>query len=131
MLKKNMWDKAFDLIKWTVELFGRERVEGRENLKHISEVILEISEVVADTVEKMKRDEYPHQNCGILMMHSQNLCNLLEDSIDEKILAQLKEVLDQASQIEIMFSKRAEPGLINSLEEISGKLKAFSIHIKL
>lgn len=131
MLKKNMWDKAFDLIKWTAELFGRERVEGRENLKHISEVILEISEVVADTVEKMKRDEYPHQNCGILMMHSQNLCNLLEDSIDEKILAQLKEVLDQASQIEIMFSKRAEPGLINSLEEISGKLKAFSIHIKL
>lgn len=131
MLKKNMWDKAFDLIKWTVELFGRERVEGRENLKHISEVILEISEVVADTVEKMKRDEYPHQNCGILMMHSQNLCNLLEGSIDEKILAQLKEVLDQASQIELMFSKRDEPGLINSLEEISGKLKAFSIHIKL
>lgn len=131
MLKKNMWDKAFDLIKWTVELFVRERVEGRENLKHISEVILEISEVVADTVEKMKRDEYPHQNCGILMMHSQNLCNLLEDSIDEKILAQLKEVLDQASQIELMFSKRDEPGLINSLEEISGKLKAFSIHIKL
>lgn len=131
MLKKNMWDKAFDLIKWTVELFVRERVEGRENLKHISEVILEISEVVADTVEKMKRDEYPHQNCGILMMHSQNLCNLLEGSIDEKILAQLKEVLDQASQIELMFSKRDEPGLINSLEEISGKLKAFSIHIKL
>lgn len=126
-----MWDKAFDLIKWTVELFVRERVEGRENLKHISEVILEISEVVADTVEKMKRDEYPHQNCGILMMHSQNLCNLLEGSIDEKILAQLKEVLDQASQIELMFSKRDEPGLINSLEEISGKLKAFSIHIKL
>jgi len=126
-----MWDKAFDLIKLVVELFGKERVEGRENLKHISEVILEISEVVADTVEKMKRDEYPHQNCGILMMHSQNLCNLLEGSIDEKILAQLKEVLDQASQIELMFSKRDEPGLIDSLEEISGKLKAFSILIKL
>jgi hypothetical protein len=126
-----MWDKAFDLIKLVVELFGKERVEGRENLKHISEVILEISEVVADTVEKMKRDEYPHQNCGILMMHSQNLCNLLDGSIDEKILAQLKEVLDQASQIELMFSKRDEPGLIDSLEEISGKLKAFSILIKL
>ena len=126
-----MWDKAFDLIKLVVELFGKERVEERENLKHISEVILEISEVVADTVEKMKRDEYPHQNCGILMMHSQNLCNLLDGSIDEKILAQLKEVLDQASQIELMFSKRDEPGLIDSLEEISGKLKAFSIHIKL
>lgn len=126
-----MWDKAFDLIKLVVELFGKECAEGRENIKHISEVILEISEVVSDTVEKMKRDEYPHQNCGILMMHSQNLCNLLEGSIDEKILAQLKEVLDQASQIELMFSKRGEPGLIDSLEEISGKLKAFSIHIKL
>ena len=126
-----MWDKAFDLIKLVVELFGKERVEKKENLKHISEVILEISEVVADTVEKMKRDEYPHQNCGILMMNSQNLCNLLEDSIDEKILEQLKEVLDQASQIELMFSKRDEPGLIDSLEEISGKLKAFSILIKL
>ena len=126
-----MWDKAFDLIKWSVELFQRDQVEKTQKLDHISKIILEISEVITDTVEKMKRDEYPHQNCGILTMHSQNLCKLLEGSVDEKILVQLKEVLDHASQIELMFSKRSEPGLIHSLEEISGKLEALSTLIRL
>ena len=126
-----MWDKAFDLIKWSVDLFQRDQVEKTQKLDHLSKIILEISEVIFDTSEKLKRDEYPHQNCGILTMHSENLSELLKDSIDEKILIQLKEVLDQASQIELMFSRRNEPGLIHSLEEISGKLKALSTLIKL
>ena len=126
-----MWDKAFDLIKWSVDLFQRDQVEKTQKLDHLSKIILEISEVITDTVEKMKRDEYPHQNCGILMTHSENLCKLLKDSIDEKILIQLKEVLDEASQIELMFSRRNEPGLIHSLEEISGKLKALSTLVRL
>ena len=126
-----MWDKAFDLIKWSVDLFQRDQVEKTQKLDHLSKIILEISEVIFDTSEKLKRDEYPHQNCGILTMHSENLSELLKDSIDEKILIQLKEVLDEASQIELMFSRRNEPGLIHSLEEISGKLKALSTLIKL
>jgi hypothetical protein len=126
-----MWDKAFDLIKWSVELFNKDRLEKTEKLNDISKIILEISEVISDTSEKLKRDEYPHQNCGILTMHSQNLCELLEGYVDEKILVQLKEVLEQASQIELLFSKRNEPDLIYSLEQISGKLKALATLIKL
>ena len=126
-----MLSVLIDLCKSVVEQVRNEGELRLEQRLRVSSILEEISKILMDTVEKLKRDEYPHYNCVLM----ENMSNQLHFSLLEYVpadkLDELHKSLMESSQVEKQFSLRKEPDTIPILEKTAAEFKALSLLMKL
>lgn len=124
-----MFSLLIDLVKNVVEIAQKHHSTNILYKEKISEILNEISNVLLDTAEKLKRDEYPHMNCTILERLSSNFKFYAMDLISSVDLERLEKCLNDAMQIEKQFALRNEKETIPSIENAAGEFKAMAIII--
>lgn len=122
-----MLDIAVDLCKNVIEFIITNKKIEDDKKKSLSEILNNISEVLDNTAQSLKRDEYPHMNCVILDTLSKKLLEVISKYMSKEDTIRLSEILKQASEIEKQFSIRKEPNTIPELEKFAGEFKAMSL----
>lgn len=123
--------KTFDLCKWGVELFLKSENNKKEKILEISDILNEISKILEDTADKIKKDEYPHGNCALLEKLSSSLILKLEKHLGKADLEDLDYSLSEASFVEKFYANRKDSEIVNNLYEASGKFRSISMTIKI
>ena len=126
-----MLDLAVNLCKNIIDFINSEKRIETENRKLVSDILTEISDILDNTANSLKKDEYPHKNCQIMQNLSLNLCDKLSKYISQSDLNRLETVLIDASRIEGEFALRNEPDTIPRIEMASGEFKSMAILMKL
>lgn len=122
-----MLDIAVDLCKNVIEYIITNKKIEDDKKKLLSEILDKISEVLENTAQSLKRDEYPHMNCAILDTLSKKLLSVISNYMSKEDAIRLSEVLQKSSQIERQFSVRNEPDTIPEIERSAGEFKAMSL----
>lgn len=122
-----MLDIAVNLCKNVVEFIITNKKLEEEKKKSLSEILNKISEVLENTAQSLKKDEYPHMNCALLDTLSNKLLSVISDYMTKEDAVRLSQVLKQASEIEKQFSIRNEPDTIPEIERSAGEFKAMSL----
>lgn len=125
-----MWSLIIDVCKTVIDLISKNEEIKLETRLRVSSILSEISDVLSDTAEKLKNDEYPHSNCIVMERLTNNLHFILIDLVSADILDNLYSLLIEASQIEKQFAVRKESNTIPRIEEVSGEFKAMSLFLK-
>ena len=126
-----MFSLVIDLVKNVVDVAIKNKTINMEHKEKMSEVLKEISNVLIDTAQKLKNDEYPHMNCAILERLSSNFQFYVSDLISINELNTLRTALLEASQIEKQFALRNEKETIPTIEKAAGEFRALSITINM
>lgn len=122
-----MFSVVIDILKGVVDFLQKTEQVNIESKKRISQNLDEISGILNDTAEKLKRDEYPHMNCTILEHLSDNLQFQISDVLTFEELEKLRSTLKEVSLIERQYAIRKEPNTIPSIEKAAGEFKSMSI----
>lgn len=122
-----MLDIAVDLCKNVIEYIITNKKIEDDKKKLLSEILDKISEVLENTAQSLKIDEYPHMNCAILDTLSKKLLSVISIYMSKEDAIRLSEVLQKSSQIERQFSVRNEPDTIPEIERSAGEFKAMSL----
>lgn len=125
-----MFGTLVDICKTILDYVRAEGELRSETRLRVSSILEEISNVLKDTSEKLKNDEYPHFNCVILERLSDNLHFNLIEHVKPDQLDNLHSLLKEASQIEKLYNVRKEPNTIIELEKTSAEFKSLSILMK-
>lgn len=122
---------VIDLCKTAIDYVVKNKEINLVTRLRISEILLEISQILEDTANKLSKDEYPHANCSVMEKLSEHLHFSLIDYVPQDDLDQLYVKLKEASQLEKQFSIRKTPEVIPNILKISGEFKAMSIILKI
>jgi len=122
-----MFSVVIDILKGVVDFLQKTEQINIESKKRISQNLDEISSILNDTAEKLKRDEYPHMNCTILEHLSDNLQFQISDVLTFEELEKLRSTLKEVSLIERQYAIRKEPNTIPSIEKAAGEFKSMSL----
>jgi len=122
-----MFSVVIDILKGVVDFLQKTEQVNIESKKRISQNLDEISSILNDTAEKLKRDEYPHMNCTILEHLSDNLQFQISDILTFDELEKLRSSLRESSLVERQYAIRKEPDTIPSIEKAAGEFKSMSI----
>jgi len=125
-----MFSTVIDICKSVIDLISKDNEIKLETRLRVSSILNEISNILQDTAEKLKKDEYPHSNCATMRSLSNNLHFILIDIVNMDILDNLHSLLVEASEIERHFATRKETNTISKIEEASGEFKAMSLILK-
>lgn len=125
-----MFSTIIDICKSIIDLIHKDDEIRKETKQRVSSLLEQISDVLQDTADKLKRDEYPHSNCVVLETLSKNLHFTLMDLVNMDVLDNLHQLLSDASQIEKQYAFRKDPKTIPTIEKASGEFKAMSMILK-
>jgi hypothetical protein len=125
-----MFGTVIDICKSIIDLISKDKEIKLETRLRVSSILNEISNILQDTAEKLKKDEYPHSNCATMRSLSNNLHFILIDIVNMDILDNLHSLLVEASEIERHFVTRKETNTVSKIEEASGEFKAMSLILK-
>lgn len=120
-----------DICKTFVDFIMKNKEIQKQKKEKISLILEEISKILQDTADKLKKDEYPHGNCVVMEKLSLNLNKELAGLIPDEDLKQLIDSLIDASRVEREFALRKEPNTIPEIEMVSGEFKAMSMLLKI
>lgn len=121
---------AIDICKGVIDYLNNKGELRLEERMRVSSILNEISEILLDTANRLKINEYPRHNCGVLEKLSKDLHFQLIDHVKPDELDRLHEVLLEASQVEKQFTFRFDPETIPTIENASAEFKAMSILMK-
>jgi hypothetical protein len=122
-----MFSTVIDICKSVIDLIYKDKEIKLETRLRVSSILNEISNILQDTADKLKKDEYPHSNCVTMRSLSNNLHFILIDIVNMDVLDNLHSLLVESSEIERHFTTRKEIDTISKIEEASGEFKAMSI----
>lgn len=126
-----MISTVIDLCKNLIDFLLKENELKLENKLRISSILLDISDLIEDTANKLEKDEYPHSNCVVLENLSNQLHFTLIDFVNVEQLDTLHQALIQSSNIEKEFAVRKDPETIPNLRKAAGEFKSLSILIRI
>jgi hypothetical protein len=126
-----MFGIVIDICKSVIDLVSKDKEIKLEKRLRISQILSEISSILQDTADKLKKNEYPHANCAAMTSLSNNLHFILIDLVNMDMLDNLHHLLVEASQIEKQFALRKELDTIPKIEEAAGEFKAMSLILRL
>jgi hypothetical protein len=121
---------VLDVVKSGLDLVMKGKKLKIEEREVVSEILLDISQILNSTVEKFKKNEFPHSHCQTLQILANNLHGTLKPHLDPGQAQILIESLGEASLVEREFAFRHEPETIQVLEIAAGSFKAWSLLIK-
>jgi len=119
-----MISEILDICKSIIDFTLRNSEIKEQEKEKISKLLLEISEILNDTADKLSKDEYPHNNCVVMERLSTELHGNLLEYLPKKDINVLRDSLIEASQIEKQFALRKEKDTIPSIERAAGEFKA-------
>ena len=125
-----MFSIIIDICKSIIDLISKDNEVRLETRLRMSTILLEISQVLQDTADKLKKDEYPHSNCAVMERLSNNLHFILIDLVNMDVLDNLYELLVQSSQVEKQFATRNDPDTIPTIEKAAGEFRAMSMILR-
>ena len=126
-----MISEIIDVCKSIIDYTLRHNDIKEQNKEKISQLLLEISEILDDTAEKLSNDDYPHNNCVVMERLSSELHSNLLEYLPKKDINVLRDSLIEASQVEKQFALRKEKETIPSIERAAGEFKVMSMLLKL
>jgi hypothetical protein len=122
-----MFSTIVDITMKIVDFINENEKSKKEDKERIGKILGEISDIILDTAVKLKKDEYPHNNCVVLERLSNNLHFSLIDYVEQDELDKLHQLLIESSNIEKLYAYRHNKDIIRDLMKISGEIKAMSI----
>jgi hypothetical protein len=122
-----MFSTIVDIAMKIVDYVRDNNKLKREERENLSNILNEISEIILDTAVKLKKDQYPHNNCVVLEKLANNLHLNLIDHVEQDELDKLHGLLMDASNIEKFYAYRHNEDILRDLMKISGEFKAISI----
>lgn len=122
---------AIDICKDILENLRKENELRLDERLRIASVLDEISSILIDTSEKMKKDEYPSMNCMLLEKLADRLHFNLIDLVNSQELDNLHQVLVEASSVEKSFAQRNDPNTFLVLENAAAEFKSLSLMMKI
>jgi hypothetical protein len=125
-----MISEIIDVCKSIIDYTLRNNEIKEQKQEKISSLLLEISEILNDTAEKLSKDEYPHDNCVVMQRLSTELHSNLLEFLPKKDVNVLKDSLMEASQIEKQFTLRKDIDTIPSIKRAAGEFRVMSILLK-
>lgn len=126
-----MFSLLIELVKNIVDVAQKQNTTNIMYREKISITLKEISDVLTDTAEKLKINEYPHANCIILERLSSNLKFYASGLISDNDLVRLNTCLAEASQVEKLFAIRNHVDTIPTIERAAGEFKVLSILVNM
>ena len=127
-----MIGQMFDIAKSFLQFILVTKDIEKEKKQKISETLLEISQILDDTADKLLKDEYPHNNCVVMERLSTNLLDIVKDYLPENISYEsAHKVLLEASHLEKHYANRKDEITIPTIQKAAGEFKALSIMSKL
>lgn len=121
-----MW---LEIVKTIGDYIGDIIKSNKEKNLKISELMMDIHNLLNDVVIKLENDEYPHESCGAMRVLTDNLHQKIKPSLKEKA-DYICNLLANASGLEREFSLRNSTDIINELKSAAGEFKAFSLLLK-
>ena len=121
---------ALDLCKGVLENLRKENELRLDERLRISGILNDIGNILIDTSEKLKKDEYPSFNCLMLEKLANQLHFQLIDLVNFEELDNLHKVLVESSNVEKSFSQRKEPETILIIENAAAEFKTLSLMLK-
>jgi len=121
---------VIDVGKSVLDLLIKGKKLQSEEREITSKILLQISEIINSTVEKFKKDEFPHSHCQSLSILSQNLHDVLKSHLTPDQSEELLSCLMESAQIEREFASRDDQKTIEALEKAAGTFLAWSILVK-
>jgi hypothetical protein len=126
-----MFSTVIDLAKSLVDFLKKEDELRLEQRLRVSSLLEEISKILLDTSEKMKKDEYPHYNCVLMENVSNQLHFYLIDHVPTEQLDTLHKSLIEASQVEKQFATRKETDTIPQIEKTAAEFMSLALMMRL
>jgi hypothetical protein len=121
---------AVDICRFIIDQVNKENELKFDERLRIASVLSEISIILFETADMLRRDVYPHQNCVVLEKLSDKLHFHLIDMVNANELDKLHEELIKASNIEKSYHTRKDPTTISEIESAAGEFKALSMLMK-
>lgn len=111
-----IWESGKTIFSWITEM----KRNKREINQNTSVFLQGISELLDDTVKKLARNEYPHDNCTQMSILCDNLISTLTGKMDEETIQKLHSDLDLSSKLERLYAERKDPNTLKRLKECKG-----------
>jgi hypothetical protein len=125
-----MFGALLDLCKTVFDHLKSENELRLETRLRVSGILEEISDILRDTANKIKADDYPHYNCVLLENLSDKLHFNLIEHVNVEELDRLHKLLRESSQVEKLYNLRKDPEVVKELEKTSAEFKSFALSIK-
>lgn len=111
-----IWESGKTIFGWISEM----KRNKREINQNTSVFLQGISELLDDTVKKLARNEYPHDNCTQMSILCDNLISTLTGKMDGETIQKLHSDLDLSSKLERLYAERKDPNTLKRLKECKG-----------
>lgn len=125
-----MFDIVLDICKSVIDLVHKDQEIKLDTKLRVSSILSEISNILQDTADKLKKDEYPHSNCVVMKRMADHLHFSLIDLVNMDVLDNLHKVLIESSEVEKQFALRKELDTIPKIEEAAGEFKAMAMILR-
>lgn len=125
-----MFSLFVDVCKKGIDSFISIKKDEQEDRLRVAQILLDISELLNDTAEKLSLDFYPYNNCIIMERLSSELKNKIEPYMTDEQSDILEICLRDVVQIEKEFANRKDPDTIPSIQRASGEFQAMSILLR-
>jgi hypothetical protein len=125
-----MFSIVIDICKNVLDFVIQNKTIKNNQKETISNILLEISNILEDTANKLSIGEYPHGNCIVMERLSNNLHFNLIDLVPQEDIDRLHDSLLKSSNLEKEYANRENPETIKSIKMASGEFKSMSILIK-
>jgi hypothetical protein len=121
-----IWESGKTIFGWITEM----KKNQREINQNTSEFLIGISSLLDDTVKKLARDEYPHDNCIQMSILCDNLISSLTGKMDEATIQKLHSDLELSTKLEQLYAERKDPNTLKRLKECKGMFAALGQIVK-
>lgn len=121
-----IWESGKTIFGWITEM----KKNQREINQNTSEFLIGISNLLDDTVKKLARDEYPHDNCIQMSILCDNLISTLTGKMDEETIQKLHTDLELSTKLEQLYAERKDPNTLKRLKECKGMFAALGQIVK-
>lgn len=119
-----MWIEILKYSKEIIQWFISKDQKDREDL---SKLFSDISILIIDVAENLEKDTYPYYSCSVMENLSKSLFEKSIGILSEQESKKFEDLLFHASKLEMEFSRRKEPSVINELKVVAGEFKALSM----
>jgi hypothetical protein len=122
-----MWIELFNFL---TDLWYKNNDIKKADRIRLSELFLEISNLIKDVHINLINDTFPTDSCNVLNVLSENLFDTLSNYLDKDKSAELTNMLLNCVNIERFYNERNDPKVFYYLADSSSHFKALNILYK-
>lgn len=122
-----MWLSLFEFF---TDLWHKNYTRLKEDKLRLSELFLEISNVIKEVHIKLLNDKSPINSCYVLTTITNEVHSILYKYLDKDKSDELLNMLHKCVEIEQLYNERKDAKMLQYLDESSAHFKALNILYK-